>query len=74
MDREVVQALPTDVLFAEWRSTRASDGVRDNEFLLEIRIRELLIDEMQRRDPAGTVRWLGEGPEDPPDGYICVRP
>jgi hypothetical protein len=37
-------------------------------------MRELLIDEMQRRDPAGTARWLSEGHAEPPDEYICERP
>jgi hypothetical protein len=72
--RQVLRALPTDVLFAEWRSIQTPDGARGSELLLEVRMRELLIDEMQRRDPAGTARWLSEGPGEPPDGYICIRP
>jgi hypothetical protein len=72
--RQLLRALPTDVLFAEWRRTRTPGGARGSELLLEVRMRELLIDEMQRRDPAGSARWLREGPGEPPDGYTCVRP
>ena len=72
--RRVLRALPTDSLFAEWRRTRISGGAHGNEVLQAVRMRELLIDEMQRRDPAGTARWLTEGPGDPPDGYVCDRP
>jgi hypothetical protein len=72
--RQVLRALPTDVLFSEWRSTQIPAGARGSELLLEVRMRELLIDEMQRRDPAGTARWLSEGPGEPPDGYICIPP
>jgi hypothetical protein len=72
--RQVLRALPTDVLLAEWRSTQTGRGARGSELLQEVRMRELLIDEMQRRDPAGTARWLSEGPGDPPEGYVCDRP
>lgn len=71
--RQVLRALPTDVLLAEWRSTRTPGGARGSDLLLAVRMRELLIDEMQRRDPEGTARWLSDGPGEPPDGYICVR-
>jgi hypothetical protein len=71
--RQVLRALPTDVLLAEWRSTHVSDDARGSEVVQELRMRELLIDEMQRRDPAGTARWLTESPDDPPDGYVRDR-
>jgi hypothetical protein len=72
--RQVLRALPTDVLFTERRRTQTPGGARGSELPLEVRMRELLIDEMQRRDPAGTARWLSEGLGEPPDGYVCVRP
>jgi hypothetical protein len=71
--RQVLRALPLDELFAEWRRAHAPGTARGSEFPMEIRMRQLLIDEMQRRDPAGTARWLREGPGEPPDGYIRGR-
>ncbi|MGY1737296.1 hypothetical protein [Geodermatophilus sp. SYSU D00684] len=34
------------------------------------RWRGVLIAELQRRDPAGTSRWLSEDPDVPPDDFV----
>ena len=72
--RQILRAVPTDVLCAEWRNTQAPGGALGSEFVVDIRMRDMLIDEMQRRDPAGTARWLSEGAGELPDGYIRERP
>jgi len=68
--REVVSALPTDVLLDEWQVTQRHVGARVGDPMWEVRLRVLLIDELQARDPLGTARWLSAGLDHPPDRYI----
>jgi hypothetical protein len=68
--REVVSALPTDVLLDEWQVTQRRLTTRAGDLMWEVRLRGLLIDELQARDPVGTARWLSEGINHPPDRYI----
>ncbi len=68
--RDVVSALPTDVLLDEWRVTQRHLTARAGNPMREVRVRDLLIDELQARDPQGTARWLREGLDHPPDRYI----
>ena len=68
---EVLSAVPTDMLFAEWRTTagETAPGYADDRWS-RLRLRGLLIDELLRRDPDGTARWLVEDPDGPPDAYV----
>ncbi len=68
--RRVLTAMPTELLLDEWEATRGrlTTGVGDP--LGEVRLRDLLIEELRSRDPLGTARWLREGPADLPDLYI----
>ncbi len=68
--REVVSALPTDVLLDEWRAAQRRLTTGTGDLMREVGLRGLLIDELQARDPVGTGRWLSEGIEYPPDRYI----
>lgn len=71
--RELLGALPTDALLDEWRDAREHDDPCSPAGANGVRLRELLIDEMQRRDPSGTSRWLAVGFDEPPDGYVGRR-
>ncbi len=68
--REVVSALPTDVLLDEWQVTQRRLTAPAGDRMWEVRLRGLLIDELQARDPLGTARWLSEGINHSPDRYI----
>ncbi len=72
--RQLLRHLPTDVLLDEWRSTQPGSGPPDDGPAARGRLRGLLIDEMRRRDPAGTRRWLADGAGGPPDGCVGGRP
>ena len=70
--RALLRRLPTDTLFREWRRTEDGGGrLEDESAIGRVRVRALLMDEMYRRDAAGTDRWLIEGYHQPPDGYVC---
>jgi hypothetical protein len=71
--RELLRKLPTDLLFDEWGRTQMHEVPAGGETSVDVRVRELLIDEMRQRDPAGTRRWLDEHPGDPPDRYVGRR-
>ncbi len=68
--RDVVSALPTDLLFDEWQVTQRRLTGRASDLIWEVRLRDLLIDELHARDPLGTARWMNEGINHPPDRYI----
>ncbi len=68
--RDVVSALPTDLLLDEWQVTQRCLATGAGDLMWEVRLRDLLIDELQARDPLGTARWLSEGLDHPPGRYI----
>jgi hypothetical protein len=68
--REVVTAMPTELLFDEWRATQRRLKAGTGDTMREVRVRELLLGELHSRDPVGAARWLREGPADLPDLYI----
>lgn len=57
-------ALPLDVLGREWTSTSAALAAQLDPRAREaiVRRREAVLDELERRDPAGFARWLAAGP------------
>lgn len=68
--RDLLRSVPVDVLSDEWRDT-AEPAVLDGEdATARARFRSLVIDELHRRDPVGTTRWLAEAPGAPPDRYV----
>ncbi len=67
--RRLLATVPTDLLLEEWQSTQRVPGPAGDPIRV-VRLRELLIDELQARDPSGTARWLREGPAEPPGRYI----
>lgn len=68
--RQALSAMPTEFLFDEWEATHARLTAGIGDPLGEVRCRDLLIEELRSRDPAGAARWLIEGPADLPDLYI----
>lgn len=66
----VVSAMPTEILLEEWRVTQRRLSAGTGDQLWEVRLRELLIDELGTRDPAGTACWLSRGLTESPDRYI----
>ncbi len=71
-------ALSTPALGREWIGTTRALGERPGpvERQALVRRRVELLDELERRDPAGFARWLADGPEpgsDPAD-YVRRRP
>lgn len=67
--RRLLATVPTDLLLEEWQNTQRVPGPGGDPIRV-VRLRELLIDELQARDPSGTARWLREGPAEPPSRYI----
>jgi hypothetical protein len=70
---DVVSAPPTDVLLDERRVTQRHPKARAGDPMCGVRVRTLLIDELQARDPQGTARRLREGLDHPPDRYRYTR-
>lgn len=59
-----LSALPLDALGREWTSTSAALAARLDPRARQaiVRRREAVLDELERRDPAGFARWLAAGP------------
>jgi hypothetical protein len=72
--RHVLTAMPTELLLDEWEATRSRLTAGAGDPLVMVHLRDLLIEELRSRDPAGTARWLLEGPADLPDLYIRPDP
>jgi hypothetical protein len=70
--RAVLAAMPLQVLLAKWQATQLTQRLelRPHEAEATRWVRELIIDELQNRDPAGSARWLADGAVHPPDHYI----
>lgn len=76
--RAVLPSLPTAALLQEWRSTRSVFGSRSGatERTRAARLRECILEELARRDPAAVERWLRSGdwssePEIRPDRDVA---
>ncbi|WP_136697178.1 hypothetical protein [Geodermatophilus dictyosporus] len=63
----LLRRLPLDELLDEWRCSSAGLHVDGHA---AVRVRELLLEEIRRRDPEGFRRWLGEGPGEDPRPYV----
>jgi hypothetical protein len=72
--RQVLTAMPTELLLDEWEATRSRLTAGAGDPLEAVRLRDLLIEELRSRDPVGTARWLLEGPADLPDLHIRPDP
>lgn len=72
--RQVLTTMPTEVLLDEWEATQGRLTAAGGDPLRDVRLRDLLIDELRDRDPVGTARWLRDGPADLPDLYIRPDP
>lgn len=70
--RDLLRLLPGDLLLEEWRSART--GPTAGATPGGMRLRQLLVDEILRRDPAGAGGWLEDGADDPPGGAVDGRP
>lgn len=71
--RELLQVVPLETLLAEWRTLQQHHPARRSRRLdptAVVQARRLLLDEMQRRDPAGFAAWLAAGGQQPPDGHL----
>ena len=68
--RRMLSAMPTEMVLEEWRGTQGRLHAGTGDRLWNARLRELLIDELETRDPVGTSCWLSAGPDEPPDRYI----
>lgn len=68
--RDLLGAVPIDVLCDEWRSSAGPVDATDPDGAARTRLRDLLLAELHQRDPAGTARWLSEAPGGPPEGYV----
>jgi hypothetical protein len=73
-----IAALSTPELGQEWIRTAAALGGRLGPAERQALVcrREEILDELERRDPVGFVRWLAEGPAPgtDPAGYVHGRP
>jgi hypothetical protein len=73
-----LSAVSTPALGRDWIRTAAALGGRLSPVEREalVRRREEILDELERRDPAGFARWLAEGPAlgTDPAGYVHGRP
>jgi hypothetical protein len=71
----LLAALPLEALGREWTSTSAALGspldARTRQAV--VRRREAVLDELERRDPAGFARWLAAGPLSATDPVRYLR-
>ncbi len=69
---ELIGAVPMSALVEEWRLSEAllSTTTDPDERAAASLARELLLDEMTRRDPAGVRRWLQDGAAASPDRHL----
>jgi hypothetical protein len=69
---ELISAVPLSALLAEWRLTEAvlAEATDPDDRAAASSARELLLDEMTRRDPAGVRRWLQDGAHASPDRHL----
>lgn len=74
LPRAVLATVPLDVLLAKWRASQGEQQrvLPQRELEAICWVRELLIDELQRRDPVGVERWLTAGAGEPPERYIGI--
>jgi hypothetical protein len=64
----LLAGLPLEELFDEWHET--ADAHAGDDAPEVRRLREELVNEFWRRDPAGTMRWLEAGATEPPERYV----
>lgn len=62
--RDVLAAISLRDRFDEWRATQTTGSFGD------LRTREMIIDELRWRDPAGVEHWLADGAGQAPEHYI----
>lgn len=69
---ELIGAVPMSALLEEWRLSEAvlATASDPDERAAAALARELLLDEMARRDPAGVRRWLQDGAAASPDRHL----
>ncbi|WP_138760224.1 hypothetical protein [Modestobacter altitudinis] len=69
-------AVPMSALVEQWRLSEVvlSTATDPDERSAATLARELLLDEMTRRDPAGVHRWLQEGADAPPSLHVRDDP
>lgn len=69
---ELIGAVPMSALLEQWRLSEAvlATATDPDERSAASLARELLLDEMTRRDPAGVGRWLQDGAEASPDRHL----
>ena len=65
----LLQAVPLDALLGEWREL-ADPGDARRDAADAAHARRLLLDELQRRDPAAFAAWLAAGAAGPPDEHF----
>ena len=70
--RALLRRAPLQLLFRRWHATgRTVGGTRSGErYEMAVYLRELLLDELHTRDPAGAQRWLDQGGAQPPERHI----
>lgn len=68
--RRLLAAMPTELLLEEWRASRQDLIADAGDRLRAVRLRDLLIDELQARDPSATARWLSGDTATPPAPYL----
>jgi hypothetical protein len=69
---ELLRVMSLDTVLSEWRALGHGVGLPSGQHHRPdvSQLRALLLDEMQRRDPAGFRRWLDDGAEDDPAEHI----
>ena len=70
--RALLRQAPLPMLFRRWHETgRSVRGTRSaQDYTTAVCLRDLLLDELHARDPAGARRWIRQGGAQPPETYI----
>jgi len=70
--QQFIQVLPTSMLLREWRSAGEHlwPGANPGRRAAAVLVRNLLLEELSRRDPEGVARWLSDGDEEAPERYL----
>lgn len=70
--RSRLRSMPLEAVCQEWRVLQQGAGFPADarHAAAAAQVRSLVLDELERRDPAGFRQWLAEGAVDPPEHHV----
>lgn len=70
--RALLRRAPLQMLFRRWHTTGRTVAAASSQqdYQMAVYLRELLLDELHTRDPAGAQRWIDQGGTQSPERHI----